>query len=1008
MKAIVLLLINIIEYALIKISKVFDETYYLIEYPDCRLADVDPVWHFIRFGWRENRKPSLKFDLNLYIKEDSLINPLTHYILSNSINTVVNKIGIKLYLLIPHKYRKYVIYIAYRKFSYLLRYTTDYQFWLKSLSRDSLYNKLIDIDGLSNIRAPSGKIAVHIHIFYTDLIKEIADYLNNIPFEYDLFITSSHNIESEAFKAKLKAKNKFFIKVENRGRNIAPLFYYLRDSVKNYKYIVHIHTKKSLYNKGATVGWREYLLKNILGSKERIEKIISLFEQDTSVGIIYPQNYFLLPSWANTWLANYQLGRAWCERLGFRSPRGYFDYPAGSMFWARREALDPIFNASIELEDFPEEKGQTDGTLAHVIERLLVLSANKQNFYAAIIPDKEFPSWSPWRFEQYTSRSINTISQYIASKNIKIAIFDIFDTLVTRPLLNPESIKRIVARCVEPRVGQLYLDHRSVAEGLTRLDKGRDVALFDIAPRLQQLTGLPDDVIHSLLKMEENTEINSVSPRKEVIDLMNSIDGSIKVILASDMFLPVESIRNILENNGVSRYTDIFVSSSTGIRKDTGELYKYILALYNVKPEEIAVIGDNERSDIQIPCDMGMLPIHVLRPVELARGLPRWNSLVHMQEQSDNLDDELQLGLVIRKNFSAIELGNLDPKQFVQVTPYHLGYSLVGPLLVSFAQWLLETSQRDGIQRLYFLSREGKIIKEVYDCWTQDLIGPISSYLIISRRAVSVANISNLKDIFEIAKFRFFPGKLKDFIFYRYGVDVNKLSNVVNPDLDVEVNDKNISIIADILKQIQMLILEQAQNEKPGLLAYLKNMNLDDESCNIAVVDVGYGATVQAHLNRLLERPIHGYYIITDERAEQVSQIYKVFSRGWLYENIFMQSPNAPLIARLSFYLEKMLSACESQVQRYELENGQPVAIYQKQSAAELAAHQIRQEIQRGAMDYTLEARHVRRTLLPDLRPEKTIPTALWESFLSQMSAQEIAFMDKIALDDYYCGRGIV
>jgi len=1011
MKSIILLFINTIEYIIIRLSKTFDEAYYLLKYPDCRLADVDPVWHFIRFGWREGRKPSPQLDLSYYIKENSLINPLTNYILGSYIKTLVNRIGIKLYFLIPSKYRKHIIFIAYQKIGCLLRYTSDYQFWLKVLNEKDLYlSRLVDIDSLADIKPPSGGIAAHVHIFYVDLVKEMLRHVDNIPFEYDLFITSSHDIESELLKNRPKARNIVFIKIENRGRNIAPLFCHLRDKLKNYKYIIHVHTKKSLYNNGATAGWLEYLLKNLLGSKDRIEKIISLFEQDSSIGIVYPQNYFLLPSWANTWLANYQLGRAWCERLGFRFPRGYFDYPAGSMFWARREALDPLFDANIELEDFPEEKGQNDGTLAHVIERLIVLSANKQGLRAAIISDREFPSWSPWRFEQYTNRNVDSIIQYILSKNIKVLIFDIFDTLVTRPLLNPESIKRIVARHAELRAGQLYLEHRRTAEELTRLDEGRDVTLFEIAPRLQQLTGLPDDVVRSLLETEENLEINSVSPRIEAINLMNAIKiNNLKIILASDMFLSLEKIKGILKNNKIYNYTDVFVSSSLGIRKDTGDLYKHILKVYNVKPEEVAVIGDNERSDMQIPCDMGMVPIHVLRPVELARGLPRWNSLVHAQEQSDNLDDELQLGIVIRKNFSAIELSNLDPQQFVQVTPYHLGYSLVGPLLVSFAQWLLEVSQRDGIQKLYFLSREGKIIKEVFDYWTQDLVNrPISSYLVISRRSASVASISNIEDVFEIARARFFPGKLRNFIFYRYGVDIYKLKDIVNVELDIEIKDKNISNIINILKEIYPFILEQAQSERPSLLAYLKNMNMDDKEFNIAVVDIGYGATIQACLNRLIERPVHGYYIMTDERAKSVSDKYKVFVKGWLYENIFMQSPNAPLIAKLSFYLEKVLSACEPQLQRYELRDGQPVAVYQEQSDAELTAHQIRREIQRGAMDYALEARHVRQTLLPDFQPGKTIPTALWENFLSQMSAQEVALMDKIALDDHYCGRGVV
>lgn len=74
-----------IDYIIIKKSGLFDAHYYLQEYKDVLLADIDPLMHFITIGWKEGRNPSQSFDTNYYLDMNPDvnqfgINPLVHYI----------------------------------------------------------------------------------------------------------------------------------------------------------------------------------------------------------------------------------------------------------------------------------------------------------------------------------------------------------------------------------------------------------------------------------------------------------------------------------------------------------------------------------------------------------------------------------------------------------------------------------------------------------------------------------------------------------------------------------------------------------------------------------------------------------------------------------------------------------------------------------------------------------------------------------------------------------------
>ena len=71
---------------IIKETNLFDEELYISIYQDVKLSGMDPIYHYLTYGYKEGRIPSLKFNPKSYIEtyqdvKQSGINPLLHYIL---------------------------------------------------------------------------------------------------------------------------------------------------------------------------------------------------------------------------------------------------------------------------------------------------------------------------------------------------------------------------------------------------------------------------------------------------------------------------------------------------------------------------------------------------------------------------------------------------------------------------------------------------------------------------------------------------------------------------------------------------------------------------------------------------------------------------------------------------------------------------------------------------------------------------------------------------------------
>jgi len=247
------------------------------------------------------------------------------------------------------------------------------------------------------------KIAIVAHVFYVDIWDEINQYLKNINIPYDIFVTVPPSIHDEDLKSILTSNPHVRLYMtENRGRDVLPFLQIMSIIPENnYDYICKIHTKKTGDSPLGNV-WRKLLYFDLIGSNETVEKTISMFESDDSIGIITGKNV-ILDSQRYAYGNDTKIDLL-AEKTDILYNENYL-FPAGTMFWIRTSLLVPLVevfkNNALEFE---EEKGQKDDTLAHAVERFFGIMCQSNN--QTISP-------SPASYAQLQEETIDQLSDLI-------------------------------------------------------------------------------------------------------------------------------------------------------------------------------------------------------------------------------------------------------------------------------------------------------------------------------------------------------------------------------------------------------------------------------------------------------------------------------------------------------------------------------------------------------------------------------------------------------------------
>lgn len=459
------------------------------------------------------------------------------------------------------------------------------------------------------------------------------------------------------------------------------------------------------------------------------------------------------------------------------------------------------------------------------------------------------------------------IKDEICFEELGVVSFDFFDTLVFRDVKVPKQVFEIVSIQYQKIYGitlNNFVNNRVEAEHNARVSFNREVTLEEIYSFFPNTYS--NITRKRLANLEKQTELQITIPNSEMLDILyyaKSIGK--KVIIISDFYMGKEFIQAVLDKHNIS-VDNIFVSCDIGETKSEGNIYHYVTNQVNVEAHKILHIGDNYVSDYKNAIKNGFQSIWYERTIYKEKRYRFYNI---ENVNSDHVDCFISNRI----------------RAFSKEVDYADGYSVMGPMLFGFCNWLHSEIIKEGIDIVFFLSRDGKIIKSAFDILFDDIK---TNYLYASRRALQVPSISSASDIDEAIGCVNLEDKATiERIFLKLGMSetwIRKFceTHAIDSKQYINVRDlmQNDSAKEMLFHESFSEIKNNADYEKSTYLNYLHEMNFRGK---VAIVDIGwYGSMQEALLSLCGENvDIYGYYIGVDPFAERQKYLKM---KGYLFD----------------------------------------------------------------------------------------------------------------------------
>lgn len=482
--------------------------------------------------------------------------------------------------------------------------------------------------------------------------------------------------------------------------------------------------------------------------------------------------------------------------------------------------------------------------------------------------------------------------------------FDIFDTLLTRPYINPYDLLKHVEKYTN-RTG--FAENRYNAECNARCISSKEDITFD------EIYKFVSEKYRDLKSVELDFEYNLLRPNNKVKEIYNfAKENNKRIYIISDMYLPKDFLEKILMKNGFTGYQQLYLSNEYGLAKYTGNLFKQFLSEQKIKANKVLHIGDSRISDIKKPKKLGIHTYQIKKNSDIF--------FAHRQNKRfKNLYKNNQNSLEISLILATLADKFVENKQLFKNCKYweNFGYYIAGIIAYGFARFILDKTFKANYQELLFVARDGFLLKKVVD--------------------MLLSSQNNIKTFYVYAQ-----RILRARILLDYGDEhnANVLINIINEETGQKKSFNSFKEKENYIEKNRPILQDKANDKKEMYKNYLISNGIGINK-NLVVIDTGAATfSAQSLLKETIGRDIEGLYsIITKPEYAREKQIkYQTWANN----------PND--IKNITAIIEFCLTSPELPV--IDFIDSKPVYI-KNPTKQEIYRNQLYDKIEKGVIEFT-------------------------------------------------------
>lgn len=501
--------------------------------------------------------------------------------------------------------------------------------------------------------------------------------------------------------------------------------------------------------------------------------------------------------------------------------------------------------------------------------------------------------------------------------------FDIFDTLLLRPVYKPRDMFYFLEMDNE------IIDFRKKriqAEIFARKETEKpegEINIFDIYKILQKWCDIDKDEWAKKEIALEETLCFAHPLGKKLYDY--ALEKKKIVIATSDMYIQAEYMKEILEKKGYDRFFDVFMSCDYGKSKRHNTLYQVLKQKWSDK--KILHIGDNPYSDIYRAKRSGLYTLHLPNVNKQGEPFRRFQNQSFMSSVYCGLAD------------AYLHTGDFQYKDGLYKNHYLYGFLCGGILTYGLCQWINQVAYRKQADKILFLARDGYIVSQIYEKYFHNLK---SGYVAASRQALLPVICAVDYDLF--LKEAFYKRLVYSKMTMKEALEDIGLWGRMSADLQKEANElmKNSAYSWYLFKTWMVekkdVIRDCYQSSLQAINRYYEEQI--GQSKTICIFDLGWRGTSVLCLKKYLEKTHKGltvYGVMVGAQEMPMTDI--PVKKGEIEAYVFSEE-NPTRYSRINgqkvmylkerFALEFLFTSTEASLLAYEDNNGKTKCIYEQ------------------------------------------------------------------------------